>query len=70
MKRTVLRSDDIACGGCTSSIESALSALAGVKSVAGDPETKIVVVDHDESVTVEALREAMDQIGFSSNVVG
>jgi copper chaperone CopZ len=47
-----------------------LSALAGVKSVAGDPETKIVVVDHDESVTVEALREAMDQIGFSSNVVG
>jgi hypothetical protein len=42
----------------------------GVKSVAGDPETKVVVVDHDETVTVEALREAMDQIGFSSNVVG
>ena len=70
MTRTVLRSDDIACGGCTASIESALTTLAGVKSVAGDPETKIVVVDHDETVTVEALREALDQIGFSSNVVG
>ena len=70
MTRTVLRSEDIACGGCTASIERALMAVSGVSSVAGDPETKVVVVDHDDSLSVEKIRAVVEDLGFATKLVG
>ena len=70
MTRTVFRSDDIACGGCTASIEKALMAVAGVSSVAGDPQTKVVVVDHDDSVSDEKILQVVEELGFATSRVG
>jgi Cu+-exporting ATPase len=64
---TVLRSDEIMCGGCTATIEKALSALPGVSVVSGDAETKLVTVEHDDSVSVEELIEKMDEAGFEAS---
>lgn len=65
---TVFHSDEISCGGCTSTIERGLSAVAGVSAVKGDPETKLVTVEHDESLSVESILAKLDEIGFESTV--
>lgn len=65
---TVFHSDEISCGGCTSTIEKQLSAMPGVSSVKGDPESKMVTVEHDESLSVDSLLARLDEIGFESTV--
>ena len=52
MTTTTFYSADIACDGCTSSIQEALSKLAGVASVSGDHETKRVKVEFHDTVDV------------------
>jgi len=66
---TVLRSDDIMCGGCTASIEKALSSVPGVSHVSGDPGTKTVTVEHEASVTLEEIVAKMDEAGFAAEPV-
>ena len=66
---TVVRSDDISCGGCIASIVKALTALPGVKRVSGDPETKVVTVEHEFSVSAKDILSSMDAAGFTGEVV-
>jgi copper chaperone CopZ len=67
---TLVRSEEIHCGGCTATIEKSLSAMPGVSQVKGDPESKIVTIEHDDSVTVESILEKMDEAGFTAEKVG
>ena len=70
MTKATFFSADIECDGCTSSIEDALSKLAGVASVNGDPDTKQVKVEfHDTVVSEEAILAKLDEIGFESKRV-
>ncbi|MCH7945351.1 MAG: heavy-metal-associated domain-containing protein, partial [Armatimonadetes bacterium] len=58
-------------GGCTSSIEAGLSQVDGVSHVSGDPETKVVEVEYDETaLTSEAILAKLDEIGFAATIVG
>lgn len=67
----VFFSEDISCGGCTSSIEKGLTPVAGVKSVVGSPDDKKVTVEFDEgAVSVEKLLALLDEMGFESKIVG
>lgn len=66
---TVVRSDEIMCGGCTSSIEKGMVGLPGVLSVAGDPQTKRVTIEHDPSVDTHAILAKMDELGFAAEIV-
>jgi copper chaperone CopZ len=61
----LVRSDDIACRGCTATIERTLSALPGIQSVKGDVESKVVTIEHDDSVALDAILEKMDEAGFT-----
>ena len=71
MVKVRFHSDDISCGGCTSSIEDGLSQVDGVAHVSGDPETKVVEVEYDEtSLTSDAILAKLDEIGFSATIVG
>ena len=65
---TVFKSEDISCGGCTATIEKELGQLPGVSSVKGDPETKLVTVEYDDSLGAEAILAKLDEIGFESVV--
>ena len=70
MTKTRLFSDDIACGGCTSSIERGVSEMPGVASVRGSASEKTVDVEYDESVIpVESIIAKLDELGFDSRVV-
>lgn len=66
---TKVRSGDISCGGCTATIEKALSAVPGIEHVDGDPATKVVTVLHDESVTLATILAKMDEAGFSADPI-
>lgn len=52
----------MACGGCVASVERAISALAGVKSVKVDLATGIATVAGD--VSAEAVASAIENAGF------
>ncbi|MCH7905011.1 MAG: heavy-metal-associated domain-containing protein [Armatimonadetes bacterium] len=70
MTKATYYSADIACDGCTSSIEEALSKLAGIASVSGNPDTKQVKVEfHDTVVSEEAILAKLNELGFESKRV-
>ena len=70
MAKAQFHSNEISCGGCTSSIEKGLSAVEGVSSVSGDPDAKTVDVEYDDSkVTTDAILAKLDEIGFESTLV-
>ena len=71
MVKVRFHSDNISCGGCTSSIEDGLSQIDGVAHVWGDPETKVVEVEFNElSLSSEAILAKLDEIGFAATIVG
>ena len=54
------------CGGCAKSVTANLEKLPGVEVTGSDPESMLVQLDFDDSATsLEEIREALDQIGFS-----
>ncbi|MBM3214507.1 heavy-metal-associated domain-containing protein [Candidatus Poribacteria bacterium] len=64
MARAILHSDEISCDGCVRSIRAELSEMEGVQSVAGDPDKQEVTVEFAAPATLEALKAAMDDIGY------
>ena len=53
---------DISCGHCKETIESRLTQVDGVTSVAVDIDTKGVTVEGD--VDEETVADALDEVGF------
>ena len=63
-----LRVPAIHCGGCVKTITGTLEALPSVKVAEADTETKLVRVQFDDSaVSVDQIREALDEVGFSAD---
>ena len=67
MARTAtLKIPAIHCGGCVNTVKRTVEALPSVEVAESDPATKMVRVNFDESaVTLDQIREALDQVGFS-----
>ena len=65
-KITSVTAPEIVCGGCATSIKKALGNVAGVAEVEVDVTSKKVTVQHDESVTRDAIADALDRAGFSA----
>ena len=56
---------DISCDHCIASIRKAMSKLAGVEFVGGDPTRKQVSLRFDESrVKLEDIEQAMEDEGY------
>ena len=65
-KTATLKIPAIHCGGCVSTVKRTIEALPSVEVAESDPATKMVRVDFDESaVTLDQIRDALDQVGFS-----
>ena len=60
---------EMSCQHCVNSITGEVSQLAGVKNVAIDLDTKHVRVDADESVTSQAVVEAVNEAGYDQVTV-
>ncbi len=65
---TSLRIPAIHCDGCVATVTRVLQALPSVEVTQADTETKLVRVQFDESaVSVDQIREALDDVGFSAD---
>jgi len=65
MQDVTLTAPDIDCDHCIASIRKAVSRLAGVEFVRGDPASKRVSLRFDESrVRLEDIEKAMEEEGY------
>lgn len=65
MMKTTLDVQGMTCGHCKMSVEGALNELNGVSNVEVDLATGKVEVTYDDSVvSLEALREAVEDQGY------
>ncbi len=65
-QETTLKVPAIHCGSCVNTVTQTLEALPSVEVIEADTETKLVRVQFDESaVSVDKIREALDEIGYS-----
>lgn len=64
MTTTVLSVPEVHCGHCVSSIEGALKPMDGVNDASVSLEATNVTVEHDDSVSVEQLKAAIEEQGY------
>lgn len=67
-ERTTVKTPDITCGGCASSIKNALGSMEGIKKVEVDVTTKMVSIEHSEQISREQIEAKLDDIGFPSEL--
>ena len=65
-QETTLKVPALHCGGCVKTVTGTLEALPSVEVTQADTETKLVRIEFDDSaVSVDQIRDALDEIGFS-----
>ena len=55
---------NISCGHCVMTIANELNEMNGVKSVEGNPESKIVTVEWESSTSLDAIKEKLKEINY------
>ena len=66
-EETTLKIPAIHCDSCGKTVTRTLEALPSVKVTEVDPETKLARVQFDDSaVSLDQIREALDEVGFSA----
>ncbi len=60
---------EMSCQHCVNSITGEVSQLQGVRNVAIDLGTKLVRVDADENVTLQAVVAAVNEAGYDEVTV-
>ncbi len=63
-KTTTIRTPDITCGGCASSIKNALGKMEGIGQIEVDVDAKTVSIEHDAQISREQIEAELDDIGF------
>lgn len=69
-RTTVLIVPGMHCAGCMGKVERGLTALAGVETARVNLSARQVSVTHEEAVHVPDLVDALERIGFSSQLRG
>ncbi len=64
MQKETLNIPNISCGHCVSAIESELSDLDGVSTVAADAQTKTVTVEWEAPASLESIRDTLKEINY------
>lgn len=64
MMKTMLNIEGMSCPHCVRHVTEALTELDGVVSAAVSLEEKNATVEHDESVTAGALKNAVEEAGY------
>ena len=67
---TRIRVADATCGHCKQTVESAVTAVAGVSGAALDLDSKWLVVEHDAAASPEALAGAIEAAGYTPEMAG
>ena len=64
MEKQTLIVPNISCGHCVIAIKNELTGLAGVQTVAGDPQEKSITVQWQAPATLETIKQALQEINY------
>lgn len=64
MQEVTLNVQGMSCGHCVKAVEDSVGALAGVQSVAVNLADAQVTVAFDEAVTVDTIKETIEEQGY------
>ena len=64
MKEIILKVNGMMCGGCENRVKNAIGNIDGVENVTADHTTGKVIVNANDNVSEEAIREAIEDIGY------
>ena len=65
MPEVTLEAPEISCDHCIGTIEKAVTKIAGVRFISGDPETKTVKIEYDPAVAgIGEIQSAMEEEGY------
>lgn len=65
MENVILNVNGMTCGHCVKAVETSVGALAGVQEVKVDlTEKKVSVAYNEDAVTVEQIKETIDEQGY------
>ena len=64
MSTAVFTVSGMSCGHCEKSVSAELSSLPGVTGVSADAKAGTVTVAHDQPLTDDAVRAAVDEAGY------
>ncbi|MDR0447569.1 MAG: cation transporter [Treponema sp.] len=67
---TTLMIDGMSCDHCTAHVKEALEVITGVLSVQVSLKEKNALVEHNDSVTPEVLKEAVNEAGYEAMLRG
>ncbi len=64
MNKKTVKIPNISCNHCVMTIKNELTELTGVKSVAGDAESKKVTVEYDNSIDWQSIADTLQEINY------
>jgi copper ion binding protein len=64
--KTVLNIEGMSCEHCVKHVTEALKGIAGVKSAKVNLKNKRAEVNHDENVTLDAMKAAVSEAGYEA----
>ncbi|MDM8553742.1 heavy-metal-associated domain-containing protein [Desulfococcaceae bacterium HSG7] len=64
MEKKTFNIPNISCGHCVMAVKNELSEMAGVVTVAGDPQTKNVTVEFDAPANSDSIKAKLQEINY------
>ena len=64
--KTILQIEGMSCEHCVRHVKEALEAVTGVKSAEVSLKNKTAQAEHEDSVTLSALRAAVEEAGYEA----
>ena len=64
MEKQTFTIPNISCGHCVNAIKTELDGVEGIVSVAGDPQSKTIVVEWNAPVTEAAIKATLEEINY------
>ena len=64
MEKQTFTIPKISCGHCVNAIKTELDDLEGIVSVAGDPQSKEIVVEFNPPATEAAIKATLEEINY------
>ncbi|UCF93667.1 MAG: heavy-metal-associated domain-containing protein [Desulfobacterales bacterium] len=64
MEKQTFSIPNISCGHCVNAIKNELGEMVGIKSVDGNPTSKIIEVEWEAPATEDQIRAALKEINY------
>lgn len=64
MKETIIKVEGMVCNGCENRVQNALKTIEGIENVVANHISGTVTVTSKSEVTISAMKEKIEDIGF------